>query len=234
MGRPAQDNGSALRFGRQALSGGLNEGPGPSLGVWGVLQSAWLPLDRWAAAAGIPAVTAITQHLLKPDGTGRAACLGLNVRLARLGAEKDRLLPRLTPWITFNDAADKVLGLLQLERRDLCNVAASLCQTGRLRIIWELKWGRAVGGEGVRSFHSLDISLFLCCWMCWWVLSFLSEASVDWTDFRNTSWWRCRPFSRKSPQLHWHEWSYVTSQAEWTLLEVPVHRGVPEGVVVLL
>ena len=40
------------------------------------------------------------------------------------------------------------------------------------------------------------------------------------------------PFSRKSPQLHWHKWSYVTSQAEWTLLDVPVHRRVPEGIVV--
>lgn len=81
-------------------------GPG-SLLTGGQLQQAFLLLQP------------VTQHLFKPDGPIASSTPGPR-------PTQRRLSPRLTPWITFNDAADKALGYVLLDRQDVCDVAAAL------------------------------------------------------------------------------------------------------------
>lgn len=82
-----------------------SRGPG-SLLTGGQLQQAFLLLQP------------ITRHLLKPDGADCEQHAWASTSASPPGSarRRDRLLPRLTPWITFNYAADKVLVHVQLAR----------------------------------------------------------------------------------------------------------------------
>lgn len=91
------------------LRGGLKEGPGAFPGGGrGGLESAWFPLDWRAAAAGIPAVT---RHLFKPGGpSGASASILIHFNAEEVEEGGSWGGGQLTPWIIFNDGADRPLG----------------------------------------------------------------------------------------------------------------------------
>lgn len=83
----------------------------------------------------------VTQHLLKRDGTIASSTPGPPPPFCS-GAAWGRtgFSPALTPWITFNDAADKVLDYVQLRRQDVsCGCFTLFAADVALRISGEMK-----------------------------------------------------------------------------------------------